>query len=60
MGIGQKIAQGLQIFFLKIQYLMLKLLSQVLPVKTELFFPVLLIIDLYLLLVASIKKDLMP
>jgi hypothetical protein len=39
---------------------MLKLLSQVLPVKTELFFPIFFIIDLYLLLVASIKKDLMP
>jgi hypothetical protein len=42
------------------QYLMLKLFSQVLPVKTELFFPVFLVIDLYLLAVASIKKDLMP
>lgn len=42
------------------QYLKLKLFSQVLPVKTELFFPVFLIIDLYLLAMTSIKKDLMP
>ena len=60
LGISQKIVQRLKVFFLKIQYLMLKLFSQVLPVKTELFFPVFLIIDLYLLAVASIKKDLMP
>jgi len=38
---------------------MFKLLSEVLPVETQFFFPVLFVGDLYLLPVASIKKDLM-
>ena len=39
---------------------MLKLLRQVLPIKTELFFSIFFIINLYLLLVTCIEKHLMP